>query len=99
MFKSLRQLLMQRRTLVVLGVVVLLWVLFVDSHSVLNRVRWHREAERLRVENQKMEAVISQTTQELSRRDDKEEIERIAREAYGLRRDGETVYRVEVESE
>lgn len=95
MISTLRKLLSKRGTLLAVGLIILLWVLFVDSHSVLNRVRWHREADRLREENRKMEAVIAEAEEELSRRDDEKEMERIARESYGMRRDGETVYRVE----
>lgn len=46
-----------------------------------------------------MEAVITKTKEELTRRNDEKEIERIARESYGMRRDGETVYRVEAEKD
>jgi cell division protein FtsB len=99
MFAAIRNLLRQRRTLIVLGVIVLLWVLFLDSHSVFNRVRWYREADDLREENRRIEARISEVREELGRRSDDKEVERIAREAYGMRRDGETVYRVEDEGD
>jgi len=95
MLSILRNQLGKRSTLLVVGLIILLWVLFLDSHSVLNRVQWHREADRLREQNQTMETVIVQVQEELSRRDDEKEIERIARESYAMRRDGETVYRVE----
>lgn len=85
--------------LLVIGLIILVWVLFLDSHSVLNRVRWHNEAERLKEENRKMEEVIARTKEELARRNDEQEIERIARESYGMRRDGETVYRIEDEGD
>ena len=84
-----------RRTLLVLGLFILVWVLFLDSHSVFNRVRWHYQAEQLREENERIEQVIQRAEDELSKRDDKSEVERIARESYRMRRDGETVYRVE----
>ena len=77
----------------------MLWVLFFDSHSVLDRIRWHREANRLKVDNQRMEAILADSKEELSRRGDAKEVERIARESYGMRREGETVYRVEIEIE
>ena len=99
MLSSLRKLLRRRGTILVLGLIILVWVLFLDSHSVLNRIRWHREVDQLREENQKMEAVITETKEELTRRNDEKEIERIARESYGMRRDGETVYRVEAEKD
>lgn len=95
MASILRKLLVKRRALVVLGVIVLLWVLFLDSHSVFNRIRWSRQLDELQEKNQKMEQVITQAEEELEHRNDEKEIERIARESYGMRRDGETVYRVE----
>ena len=95
MFSNFRNMLRCRGTLLILGGLILLWVLFFDSHSILNRVRWHQEANQLREENQKMETVVERSKEELSRRGDEEEIERIARESYGMRRDGETVYKVE----
>jgi len=95
MLSILRNQLGKRSTLLIGGLIVLLWVLFLDSHSILNRIQWRREADRLREENRTMETVIVQAQEELSRRDDEKEIERIARESYAMRREGETVYRVE----
>lgn len=95
MLSILRNQLGKRSTLLIAGMIVLLWVLFLDSHSILNRIHWHREADRLREENRTMETLIVHAQEELSRRDDEKEIERIARESYAMRRDGETVYRVE----
>jgi cell division protein FtsB len=95
MLSTLRNLLGKRSTLLVAGLIILFWVLFLDSHSVLNRIQWHREADRLREQNRTMQAVIAKAQAELSRRDDEKEIERIARESYAMRRDSETVYRVE----
>jgi cell division protein FtsB len=98
MLSFFRKLLGKRRALIAIGVIVLLWVLFLDSHSVLNRVRWHMEAERLAEKNAEMQTLIREAEQELERRDDDDEIERIARESYGMRREGETVYKVAEES-
>ncbi len=98
MLSFVRKILAKRRALIAIGVAILLWVLFLDSHSVLNRVRWHMEAERLAAKNAEMQARIQEAEQELGRRDDDDEIERIARESYGMRREGETVYKVAEEN-
>lgn len=99
MLSHLGKLLGRRATLLLLGGFILLWVLLFDSHSILNRLRWHHEAEQLREENARMEAVVVQTKEALSRQNDDDEIERIARESYGMRREGETVYRIEAEDD
>ena len=99
MLSFIRKILGKRRALIAIGVAILLWVLFLDSHSVLSRVRWHREAEDLAEKNAEMRTLIQKAEQELDRRDDDDEIERIARESYGMRREGETVYKVAEESD
>jgi cell division protein FtsB len=82
----------------ILGGIVLLalvWVLFFDSHSMVRRLQWTHEAAQLRQDNEAMQAEILRLERSLKEANDPEVIERIAREQYGMRRPGETVYRVE----
>ena len=83
------------RLLFGLVVVVLVWLTFFDSHSLLKRYRWHSELEELRSENENLRGRIAELEHELADGISDEQIERIAREQYGMRRPGETVYRVE----
>ena len=73
---------------------ILVWFLFLDSHSMMSRLEWHREHTRLEAENAHLQAQISELESKLSRRLTDEEIERIAREEYGMSRSGEVVYSV-----
>jgi len=73
------------------------WLLFFDSHSLLRRWTWHREHARLEAENQWLEAQILDLGASLEADLTDDVVERIAREEYGMRRPGETVYRVENE--
>lgn len=74
--------------------VVVIWVTFIDSHSLLRRMNWHREAESLKAQNEALRQEIEELEQELERDLTDEEIERIAREQYGMQREGETVHPV-----
>lgn len=78
-------------------VAALLWVLFFDSHSVLKRLRWHYEYDRLTTENQELRQKIDQLEQKLDEPLPDEVVEQIAREEYGMKRPDETVYPVEPE--
>lgn len=86
---------LRRRLLAAVLVALAVWVLLLDSHSVLRRVQLaqerralHAEVEQLRERNEALRARIrAGVTDEL--------VEEIAREQYGMRRPGETVYPVE----
>lgn len=77
--------------------VVLLWVLFFDSHSVLKRVSWHQEHEALTAENKELRQQIDALEKKLGEPLPDAVVERIAREEYGMKRPGETVYPVETD--
>ncbi len=83
------------RYLLLAGIVLLLlWLLFFDSHSIIKRWRWHRELTALREENAQLEQRIQELEEMLKTPLSDEEVERIAREQYGMHRPDETVYRV-----
>lgn len=73
-----------------------LWIVLLDSHSLANRVKWHLEYADLQAENEQLRQEIEQLEAKLAAPVTDEVIEQIAREEYGMRRPGETVYRVEV---
>ncbi len=80
------------------GVLIVLaasWVAFFDSHSLVKRLRFNREYTRLAQENRRMRQEIEALRETLRTPPSDATIERIAREQYGMRRPGETVYRVE----
>ncbi len=76
-----------------------LWVAFFDSHSILRRVGYARELDRLSIENAQLAADNEQLSAQIERGLDDETLERVAREEYGMRRPGERVYRVETPAE
>lgn len=79
------------------GIGVLVWIAFFDSHSLLRRVQWRMEYEDLQEENRALREEISRVHDRIEAIESDEMIERIAREQYGMSRPGETVYRVRPE--
>ena len=81
--------------LVALALLGAVWFVYFDSFSLVKRQKWSREYEELKAENVRLKAEIEALELRLEAPPTDEEIERIAREQYGMRREGETVYRVE----
>jgi cell division protein FtsB len=73
------------------------WICFFDSHSLLRRYQWHQEHDALTKENQQLRQKIDRLQEKLDEPLSDETVERIAREEYGMKRAGETVYRVQPE--
>ena len=84
-----------RRRLLLAGAVGLaVWIGFLDSHSVWRRVAYAREHRALVAENEALRAEAAELEALLAAPVSDATVERIAREEYGMRRAGETVYRV-----
>ncbi len=86
-----------RRLLLGGALLVLGWVAFFDSHSLLRRARWTYELHAKKAENARLEGELEKLQQALESVDTPEVTERVAREQYGMRRPGETVYPVKSE--
>lgn len=86
---------LRRWLLVGVAVVLLLWITFFDSHSLIRRYQWHTEHDRLTQENRELRARIEALETQLEQPLSDEVVERIAREEYGMKRPDETVYRIE----
>lgn len=84
-----------RRFLVSAALIVGLWITFFDSHSLVKRIGWHTERASLQAENDSLYAEIERLEREVEKGLSDEVVEEIAREQYGMRRPGETVYPVE----
>lgn len=79
----------------VLFAFLFVWIGFLDNYSLYTRYQLNKEKselenkiEQLRVETQELETVIE------ALRTDPAYLEKVAREEYGMRRPGETVYQI-----
>ncbi|MEM8558997.1 MAG: septum formation initiator family protein [Bacteroidota bacterium] len=85
---------LRRRLLLTGAAALLVWVAFFDSHSLLRRADYMLEQRALRADNAALVADIERLEAELGASLSDTTIERLAREEYGMRRPGETVYRL-----
>ena len=79
----------------ILAIWLLLQFIWFDSYSLIRHQEWKKEYEQLLDENGRLQAEIEQLQTLLQVAPSDEMIEKIAREQYGMRREGEIVYRVE----
>ena len=86
---------LQRPLLAILLLAGAFWFMFFDSYSLIRRISWHQEYTELAQENEALAREVEQLETRLAEPVTDEVIEQIAREQYGMRRPGETVYRVE----
>lgn len=87
--------LLHRPIVVALVVLGAIWFAFLDSYSLTRRIKWHNEHAYLSRENARLQSEI-ETLQVFADTEPTDKmIERIAREKYGMRRPGETVYPLE----
>lgn len=84
----------RRRAVVALLVGLGLWVVFLDSHSLLRRALYARQLDRIETENDALRRENARLASDVEAGLDAETVEKVAREQYGMRRPGETVYRV-----
>lgn len=78
---------------ILVGIVT--WVLFFDSHSLLKRYYWQQELESLTQQNKRLRSDIERLQTKLDKPLPDSVVERIAREEYGMKRPGETIYQIE----
>ena len=87
----------RRRAVIALLVGLGLWVAFLDSHSLLRRALYARDLGRIETENAELQRENAQLSAAVEDGLDAGTVEKVAREQYGMRRPGETVYRVVTE--
>ncbi len=86
----------RRNVLWAFALMMLIWVSFFDSHSIYKRLTWHAESQKLAAENLQLQERIDDLDEQLEVGISDEMIEQLARERYGMRKEGETVYRIQV---
>ena len=87
-----------RRRLLLGGLALLIgWIAFFDSHSLLRRVRYYHALRQTSAENERLQTENADLGERLRAGLSDATVEKVAREQYGMRRPGETVYRVETE--
>lgn len=79
----------------VLGGVILVWFTFFDTYSLWTRFDLSQKKDDLRMKTQQLETETAELKQQIENlKNDPVLLERIAREEYGMKKEGETVYKI-----
>lgn len=93
--QALSSLRLRRGALLVGVFVAAVWFAFFDSHSLVQRVQYYTEHRALTSENARLQTEIDALQRDIDAGLSDEIVEQVAREQYGMRRPGETVYPVQ----
>ena len=78
---------------ILLGFVV--WMLFIDTHSWTLHSELNREIEQLELEKEALKAVVKEDKEMIDLLQNRDSLERFAREQYGHKKENETVFIIE----
>lgn len=86
--------------ILVMGGVILIWFAFIDTYSLWARYQLHQRKETLKVKITQLKQDTKELKQKIHHlKTDPELLERIAREEYGMKKEGETVYKIVVKED
>tara|TARA_A200000113_G_C8847465_1_gene349102 strand:+ start:1382 stop:1708 length:327 start_codon:yes stop_codon:yes gene_type:complete len=89
-----------KRTYLVYGGILtgfLIWMLFIDTHSWTIHSELNQEIEKLELEKEALKAVINADQKMIDQLQNKDSLERFAREQYGHKKENETVFIIETQ--
>ncbi|HMB98842.1 MAG TPA: septum formation initiator family protein [Balneolaceae bacterium] len=74
---------------------ILVWILFIDTYSLYTRYELHQKKNELIERTSELKAETASLEEKIKELTDNADLlEKIAREEYGMRKPGETVYRI-----
>lgn len=83
--------------IMILGGFVFIWFAFIDTYSLWTRYELSQRKDELKQKTEQLEAETARLKQQIQDlKNDPALLERIAREEYGMKKEGETVYKVKV---
>ena len=83
--------------LLVLGAIIFIWFAFIDTYSLWTRYQLNQRYDALKAKTEQLESdtkVLKQKIENLN--NDPALLERIAREEYGMKKEGETIYKIKI---
>jgi cell division protein DivIC len=78
-----------------IGVLFLFWILFLDSHSWLTHIELNTEIETLQQRKKNLQKSIAKDQKAIEQLNNLDSLEKYAREQYGHKKEGETIFIIE----
>ena len=82
---------------IVIFLVFLVWMLFLDTHSLKIHRELNQEIEKLETKNKELKDMIDKDLRNIDQLNSNDSLERFARENYGHKKKDETIFYIEIE--
>ena len=78
--------------------IFIVWMLFFDENSILNHMEFNKEIKKLNNEKKYYNSEIQKDTELIEKLENKEELEKFAREEYNMKKENEEIYLIEYDT-
>ena len=75
----------------------IIWMVFIDSHSLIIHSELNKEIKKLESEKKALEAIINNDKNTINQLNNNDSLESFARENYGHKKENETIYIIETQ--
>jgi len=82
---------------VVIFLIFLVWMIFLDTHSLKIHRELNQEIEKLETQKKELKNLIEKDLRNIDQLVSKDSLERFARENYGHKKENETIFYIEIE--
>ncbi len=82
---------------IIIFLIFMVWMIFLDTHSVKIHNELNQEIEKLEVKKKELINLIEKDKRDIEQLKNKDSLERFARENYGHKKEGETIFYIEFE--
>ncbi|MFK5958544.1 MAG: septum formation initiator family protein [Lutibacter sp.] len=83
---------------VIVFVFFIIWMFFFDENSLLNHLEFNKEINKLNSKKEYYQREIKQDKELIKKLEDKEELEKFAREQYHMKKENEEIYLIEYDT-
>jgi cell division protein FtsB len=83
---------------VILGIIFVVWMFFFDENSFLNHQEFNNEIDKLKSEIEYYKSEIAQDSTLIQQLENKEQLEKFAREKYHMKKENEEIYLIEYDT-
>ena len=83
---------------IIVVAIFIVWMVFFDENSMLNHREFNKEINKLNSEKEYYNTQIKQDKELINKLENKEELEKFAREEYNMKREKEEIYIIEYDT-
>ena len=80
---------------IVIFIIFLIWMIFLDTHSLKIHNELDREVEKLEIQKNELDKLIKEDNKNIKYLENSDSLERFARENYGHKKENETIFYIE----